>query len=60
MNFVYRHGGTKDGGRGAEGAQAPPDLDRSVNPISTRRDRLCPPRFYEPLQILRPNAIPGL
>ena len=28
---------------GAEGAMAPPDFDRSVNPISTKEGRLCPP-----------------
>ena len=28
---------------GAEGAMAPPDFSRSVNPISTRSGRLCPP-----------------
>ena len=30
-----------DGGAG--GALAPPDFFRTVNPISTRRDRSCPP-----------------
>ena len=28
---------------GAGGAMAPPDFGRSVNPISTRWGRLCPP-----------------
>ena len=28
---------------GAGGAMAPPDFGRSVNPISTKGDRLCPP-----------------
>ena len=28
---------------GAGGAMAPPDFSRSVNPISTRGGRLCPP-----------------
>ena len=28
---------------GAGGAMAPPDFDRSVNPISTKGGRLCPP-----------------
>ena len=33
-----------DGGAGgAGGALAPPDFSRTVNPISTRRDRSCPP-----------------
>ena len=31
---------------GARGAMAPPDFGRSVNPISTRRGRLCPPHYY--------------
>ena len=29
--------------RGAGGAMAPPDFGRSVNPISTKEDKLCPP-----------------
>ena len=28
---------------GAGGAMSPPDFDRSVNPISTKGGRLCPP-----------------
>ena len=28
---------------GAGGAMAPPDFDRLISPISTRRGRLCPP-----------------
>ena len=28
---------------GAGGAMAPPDIGRSVNPISTKGGRLCPP-----------------
>ena len=28
---------------GAGGAMAPPDFGRSVNPISTKGGRLCPP-----------------
>ena len=31
---------------GARGAMAPPDFGRSVDPISTRRGRLCPPHYY--------------
>ena len=27
-------------------AMAHPDFGRSVNPISTRGDRLCPPNYY--------------
>ena len=26
----------------------PPDFGRSVNPISTRGDRLCPPQIFRP------------
>ena len=28
---------------------APPDFGRSVNPTSTKGDRLCPPQYYCPL-----------
>ena len=31
---------------GAGGAMASPDFSRLVKPISTRRDRLCPPHYY--------------
>ena len=31
---------------GAWGAMATPDFGRSVNPISTKGDRLCPPHYY--------------
>ena len=40
--------------RGAEGALAPPVFGRTVNPISTRGSRLCPPQYYEPPRIFRP------
>ena len=33
---------------GAGGALAPPVFCKTVNPISTRGDRLCPPQYYEP------------
>ena len=33
---------------------AHPDFDRSVNPISTRGGRLCPPNYYWHTQIFRP------
>ena len=37
---------------GAGGAMAPPDMGRSVNPISTKGGRLCPPnntpRIFRP------------
>ena len=40
--------------RGARGAVAPPVFSRTVNPISTRGSRLCPPQYYEPPRIFRP------
>ena len=41
---LYIHRGVVPVGvSGARGAMAPPDLDRSVNPISTKGSRLCPP-----------------
>jgi hypothetical protein len=39
---------------------AHPDFGRSVNPISTRGDRLCPPNYYWHTQILRPSDGPVL
>ena len=39
---------------GAWEASAPPIFGRSVNPISTRGSRLCPPKYYEPPRIFRP------
>ena len=45
---------------GAGGGMAPPDFGRSVNPISTRRGRLCPPYYYWHPQIFRPSYGPGL
>ena len=40
---------------GAGGAMAPPDFGRSVNPISTKGGRLCPPNntYWHP-RIFRP------
>ena len=35
-------------------AMAHPDFGRSVNPISTRGDRLCPPNYYWHPRIFRP------
>ena len=32
-----------------------PDFGRSVNPISTRGDRLCPPNYYWHPRIFRPS-----
>ena len=36
-------------------AMAHPDFGRSVNPISTMGDRLCPPNYYWHTQIFRPS-----
>ena len=33
---------------GSGGAMTPPDFGRSVNPISTRKGRLCPPHTGTP------------
>ena len=35
-------------------AMAHPDFDRSVNPISTRGDKICPPNYYWHTRIFRP------
>ena len=43
---------------GAGHAMAPPDFARSVNPISTRGDRLCPPNYYWHPRIFRPSDGP--
>ena len=40
-------------------AMAHPDFGRSVNPISIRGDRLCPPNYYWHTQIFRPSDGPG-
>ena len=37
---------------------ANPDFGRSVNPISTRWDRLCPPNYYWHPRIFRPSDCP--
>ena len=39
-------------------AMAHPDFDRSVNPISTRGDRLSPPHYYWHTRIYRPSDGP--
>ena len=39
---------------------AHPDFGRSVNPISIRGDRLCPPNYYWHTRILRPSDGPGV
>ena len=46
------------GCRGCHGAMAPPDFGKSVNPISTRRDRLCPPHYCCHPGIFRPSYGP--
>ena len=43
---------------GAGCAMTHPDLGRSVNPISTRGDRLCPPNYYWHPRIFRPSDGP--
>ena len=40
-------------------AMAHPDFGRSVNPISTRGDRLCPPNYYWHTRIFRPSDGPA-
>ena len=43
-----------------EGAGAPPDFGRSVNPTYLNQgDRLCPPNYYWHLRIFRPSDGPG-
>ena len=44
---------------GAGGAMAPPDFGRSVNLISTRVDKLCPPKYYWHPRIFRPSDGPA-
>ena len=41
-------------------AMAHPDFGRSVNPISTRGDNLCPPNYYLHTRICRPSDGPRL
>ena len=43
---------------GAGGAMAPPNFGRSVNPISTKGGRLCPPNNTSP-RIFRPSDGPA-
>ena len=42
------------------GAMAHPDFGRSVNPISTRGDKLCPPNYYWHPRIFRSSNGSGL
>ena len=39
---------------------AHPDFGRSVNPISTRGDKLCPPNYYWYTRICRPSDGPAI
>ena len=39
-------------------AMAHPEFGKSVNPISTRGNRLCPPNYYWHTQIFRPSDGP--
>ena len=39
-------------------AMAHPDFGRSVNPISTRGYKLCPPNYYWHPRIFRPSEGP--
>ena len=48
------------GAGGAWGTMTPPDFARSVNTISTRGDRLCPPNYYWHTQIFRPSDGPEI
>ena len=41
-------------------AMAHPDFGRSVNPISTRGDKLCPPNYYWHTRIFRPSDVPDV
>ena len=40
-------------------AMTHPDFGRSVNPISTRGVKLCPPNYYWHPRIFRPSDGPG-
>ena len=42
------------------GPMVHPDFGRSVNPISTRGDRLCPLNYYWHTRIFRPSDSPGM
>ena len=43
----------------AVGAMAPPDFGRSINPISTKGGRLCPPKNTATLRLSDiPTALP--
>ena len=43
----------------AGGAMATPDFGKSVNPIITRRERLCPTNYYWHPRIFRPSDGPA-
>jgi hypothetical protein len=51
-------GPSEPGGWQVAFAPPPPDLGRSVNPISIRRGRFCPPKYYSPGFSDLPSALP--
>ena len=57
-NCLRLQGRRNRSGRGGDIAQ--PDFVRSVNPIPTRKSRLCPPYYYSTSYIFKPSYGPGL
>ena len=58
--FAHRPSqGCRNRGKGFLGPCPPPDCGRSVNPISTREDRLFQPHYYLTPQIFRPSYGPS-
>ena len=55
--LLHKYRGVVSGGAG--GARESPNFGRSVNPISTRGDRLCPPDYYWNPQIFRSSDGPA-
>ena len=52
VDFFCQKSGYRGVARGgAEGARAPPEFGRSVNPIQTRGGRLCPSHYCQPPRI---------
>ena len=58
VHCLYCDRGVVSGG--AWGAMAPPDFGRSVNPISTKGVRLCPPNNTGTPEIFRPSDGPDV
>ena len=56
-NYTVHHRAVVPGCAGC--AMAHPDFGRSVNPISTRGDRLCPHNYYWHTRIFRPSDVPA-